>query len=139
MKTVLYRLWQCTWGLPQTLLGGALFLRHRRAPHRTYRGAVVTQWPSRGGISLGMFVFVPAAQGEGEAAAARARRVLLHEFGHTLQSLLLGPLYLPVIGVPSFLWCNLPALRRRRKERGISYYAFYTERWADAWGLGKEE
>ena len=56
------------------------------------------------------------------------------EYGHTLQSLLLGPLYLIVIGAPSWLWCNLPPMRRLRKEKGIPYDAAYMERWATAWG-----
>jgi RHS repeat-associated protein len=41
-----------------------------------------------------------------------------HEFGHRFQSLLLGPFYLFVIGIPS-------AISRQS--------SFYTERWANAW------
>ena len=55
------------------------------------------------------------------------RRVLVHEFGHSVQSMLLGLLYLPVIGIPSFIWCNLPPFRKLRKEKGVSYYRFYPE------------
>lgn len=138
LYVALYCLVQCTWGLLQTVLGFLLFLRHIRGPHRIYRGAVVTGWPGRGGISLGLYVFVPDSLWREDGDAKRDTRILMHEYGHTIQSLILGPLYLLTIGLPSFLWCNLPAMRRRRKEQGISYYAFYTERWADALGLGEE-
>ena len=121
----LYVLTQCLWGLPQTLLGLLIFLACPGCSHSTYRGAVVTRWRGSRGLSLGLFVFLP--QGADD-------RLLAHEYGHTLQSLLLGPLYLLVIGLPSLIWAGLPALERRRARRRISYYAFYTERWADRWG-----
>lgn len=43
MKTALYRLIQCTWGLPQTLLGLIVFLTNLRDRHYHYHGAVVTE------------------------------------------------------------------------------------------------
>ena len=52
-----------------------------------------------------------------------------HEHGHARQSLYLGPFYLFVIGIPSLLWACL----YRKHKRG-SYYAFYTEKWADKLG-----
>ncbi len=121
----LYALVQWLWGLPQTLLGLLVFLACPGRPRSVHRGAVVTRWRGRGGLSLGLFIFLP--QGAGD-------RLLAHEYGHTLQSLLLGPLYLPLVGLPSLIWAALPALERRRQRRHISYYAFYTERWADRWG-----
>ena len=57
-----------------------------------------------------------------------------HEYGHTLQSAVLGPFYLPVIGVPSFL------VSQDIVEISGSYYDFYTESWANDWSaawLGK--
>ncbi len=54
----------------------------------------------------------------------------MHEYGHTVQSLILGPLYLFVIGIPSFLWALPPATRWRARHK-IPYSALYTERWAD--------
>jgi hypothetical protein len=58
-----------------------------------------------------------------------------------VQSLILGPLFLPVMGIPSFLWCNLPVCRRMRKEKGLSYYRFYPESTANrlgAWATGEK-
>lgn len=123
MKPLPYALLQCVWGAPQTLAGLALRLRFRRCPRRRAGGCVLTLWPRDDGVSLGLFVFAPA---DGSLTA--------HEYGHTVQSLLLGPLYLPVVGLPSALWASLPAFRRLRRRRGLPYSACFTERWADALG-----
>ncbi len=47
---------------------------------------------------------------------------------------LLGPLYLIVIGIPSALWGFMPHLNRKRKQQRISYFSFFTERWANVLG-----
>lgn len=125
---------QWTWGLPQTLLGALVYLslcwRSLEDPGGERQGgAFVTRWPFQRGLSLGYFIFLPQESD---------RWLLRHEYGHSLQSLALGPFYLPVIGLPSLIWAGLPVLERRRVRRSTSYYAFYTERWADRWG-GVEE
>lgn len=134
-----YRAVQCIWGLPQTVLGLVLFLIHRRAPHRSYHGAIVTTWSLKSSVSLGMFVFVTAEPyfyeklKDDYAKEDLAARLLVHEYGHTIQSLILGPLYLIVMGIPSTLWGFLPCCVRRRK-RGVSYFSFFTEAWANRLG-----
>lgn len=120
---------QWTYALPQTLLGLFLLLRFVGCPHCYYRGAVVTVHDGAfGGVSLGMFVFVNGSRGEEWKKAAT-----VHEYGHTLQSLLLGPLYLLVIGIPSAVWCNAPRFNEMRAH-GASYFDFYPEKWAEIWG-----
>ncbi len=122
---IFYWALQLSWGILQTVLGFLLFLKNIKRRHYVHRGAVFTEWEQGGGISLGLFVFVkPNAEA----------RLISHEYGHTLQSLILGPLYLLVIGLPSFIWANLPYFRRMRKEKSISYYSLYCERWADVLG-----
>ncbi len=133
---------QFTWGLPQNLLGALLWLRWARQPHFCWRGAFVTVWPGATSMSLGVFLFLApsrtalgSADGKGADGVGYANhRLLVHEYGHTLQSLLLGPLYLPVIGLPSILWCRLPALISYRQRKNLSYYRLYTESWANRWG-----
>ena len=61
-----------------------------------------------------------------------AKKLLVHEYGHTIQSLILGPLYLIVIGIPSTLWGFLFA--KKRYEKQIPYCAFFTESWANKCG-----
>lgn len=126
MNILLFRLWQWLWGLPQNLLGFLLMIYHRKNRRSAYRECVVIHWGGTGSMSLGMFLFL---------GNAKDPRVLVHEYGHSIQSLILGPLYLPVIGIPSFIWCNLPQFRKMRKETGVSYYRFYPESTAN--DLGK--
>lgn len=129
MRAILYGILQIFWGLPQTLLGFAVFLCFCRGKHYRYRGAVVTEWKKRCGLSLGLFLFVP----EGDYG----KNFLVHEYGHTIQSLLLGPLYLLVIGIPSAVWCNLPWCVSCRRKKKRAYSEFYTERWANRLGEKK--
>ena len=82
-------------------------------------------------MSLGPFVFLEGSADPRKAQESVERRLLVHEYGHTIQSLVLGPLYLPLIGMPSVIWLNAPALSRHRRKTGASYYRFYTERSAN--------
>ena len=120
IKYALMMLVQCTWGIIQSILGLLLFLSGIREKHFLYRGCIVTLWNREVNVSLGLFVFV------------QTKDNIEHEYGHCLQSLLLGPLYLPVIGIPSFLWCNLNSAQKYRRENHRSYYWFYTERLANS-------
>ena len=135
MKVFLFRAWQWIWGLPQCVIGLILYIIHRKQPHFEYHGCLVTRWNVRGSLGVGMFLFVNAPHYDAEPG------ILVHEFGHAVQSAILGPLFLPVMGIPSFLWCNLTACRKLRKEKGVSYYRFYPESTANFLGklVTKEE
>ena len=124
MKRFFFWLCQWTWGFPQTFVGFLVYLICRNGKPALYRGCVVTRWGNRGSMSMGMFLFMGCDDPQ----------VRVHEFGHSIQSLILGPLFLPVMGIPSFLWCNLPVCRQLRRERNISYYSFYPESTANALG-----
>lgn len=135
-----YGITQCTWGALQTMVGFFQFLLHWKDRHYFYHGAIVTQWKIRSSVSLGLFVFVTAEpffaeKFEGRMTEAElSQRLLVHEYGHTIQSLILGPLYLLVIGIPSTLWGFLPSWNRKRKEQQLSYFSFFTEKWANTLG-----
>lgn len=128
MARLLYTLIQCTWGGIQTLVGLAFFLYFLQSPHEWYHGAIYTRWSLDGGISLGLFIFTADSEEEWR------HQMAVHEYGHTWQSLMLGPLYLPAVGIPSFLWARLPVFINLRREKKLPYSAFYTEKWADALG-----
>lgn len=128
MKRVLYVLVQCSWGALQTCLGLVLFLYYRRARHEIYCGAVYTKWKRDGGISLGLFIFTP------DKEEAWCHEMAAHEYGHTWQSIMLGPLYLAVIGIPSIVWARSKRCIELRRKKKLPYSAFYTERWADSLG-----
>ena len=130
MRILLYVLCQCTWGALQTALGLIVFLVHVKDRHSFYHGAIVTRWQMRSSAALGPFVFLA----KGDSADEHPGSLLVHEYGHTIQSLILGPLFLPVIGIPSLLWAGLPYCKKKRAEKQISYFSFYTESWANLLG-----
>ena len=140
MRTILYIIWQCTWGFLQTALGFIVFLAHFKEKHYLYHGAIITGWENRASVSLGLFVFIAreskcnGVEKNDDPLSELSERLLIHEYGHTIQSLMLGPLYLIIIGIPSALWCSLPYCKKKRKDKRISYYSFYTEKWADLLG-----
>ena len=149
-----------TWGFIQSTAGFILFLRYIKCPHHFYNGVIRTAWPGNGGISLGMFIFTPAEPSSAESsppggAAGKKKRavrnrenedaettrrweycdeVAVHEFGHTFQSLILGPFYLLVVGIPSFVWANLPPITKLRSKKNMPYTWLFCEKWASLWG-----
>ena len=132
MKKALFYLIQFTWGIVQNLIGLIGFLLLRKSRHERFANAVITYVDtdkSFGGISLGIFIFVNAKKKEDWLHDTR-----IHEYGHTIQSVVLGPLYFPVIGIPSMIWCNFPPIVRYRKKNDVSYYTIYCEGWANIWG-----
>lgn len=133
MKKTLFYVVQFTWGIVQNCVGliGFLILSGKFR-HDRFQNAFVTYVDSDkpfGGISLGVFIFV-----NGKKPDEWLHDTRIHEYGHTIQSLVLGPLYFLVIGIPSMIWCNFPPLRRYRTKNHVSYYALYCEGWANLWG-----
>lgn len=67
-----------------------------------------------GGLTLGEFIFTSGPQH------------VKHESGHVIQSRILGPLYLPVIGLNSILHAAFHHCK--------NYVHFWTEKWAEKLG-----
>lgn len=109
-----------------------LILRRKALLHQKFLRAHIAELPGRDfrAVSIGLFIFIfyPA-----RAPGYRdwAQKISVHEYGHTCQVLLLGPLYWIVVGLPSLVWCKSSVLQRYRARHNISYYSFYCESWAD--------
>ena len=127
VKHVLFALVMCTWALPQTLIGLGFFIANRKYPHSMYHGSIDTRWNYHGGLSLGLFIFTPPDSRE------NAPLIRVHEYGHCIQSLVLGPLML-FVGIISVTWGNLPYFARKRKQNRLPYTACFVEAWASRWG-----
>lgn len=128
----LFYLIQWTWGLPVNLIGGIAFLictkiKKRRWQRFGYSYIVYLPWKA-GGLSLGLFIFMR----DGHKSKQWTYNTRIHEYGHTWQCLLLGPLYYIVVAIPSVIWCNVFATYR--KKHNISYYKLYCESWANSFG-----
>ena len=115
------------WELPQLFLGFFMYalLRKKITYRQSYRDAsvfAVKGFP--GGISLSWFIFI----NENEAADVQ---VVRHEYGHSIQSLILGWLYLIIVGLPSII----RASKWNRLKLDIKdYYRGFPENWANVLG-----
>lgn len=109
------------WCFPQMLLGYLVkWFTKARSMGGHYEYGIES-----GSVTLGEYIFMCPAHRNDET-------VLRHERGHVMQSRMLGWLYLIVIGIPSVIWAG--CFKRYRRQHNVSYYAFYTERWADKLG-----
>ena len=122
MKLIVLRVAAFIWGLPQNLLGMILAFSKERS--NDFRTAIVSKTNYVSGLSLGLYIFLPEQDIENEF-------LLKHEYGHTMQSFILGPLYLLIIGFPSLLWNRVRFFRNIRAKFGKDYYSFFTEKWAN--------
>ena len=113
------------WEQPQTALGWVLkklFADKSVSPH-DYKGREVVTWKfPNAGISLGKYVLV---------GSYATPITIAHEYGHCVQSQMLGPLYLLAVGVPSITQNILTRLGLLSADR---YYCRFPERWADSLG-----
>lgn len=120
---------QLTWCLPQNIVGFCVFLAHRKDKHVIFHNAVMTVMERYGpSVSLGAFTFISTCNNDPQWLT----HVSCHEYGHTIQSLLLGPFYLFVVGIPSGIWCNL--FEGYRKRNDIPYSKLFCESWANRLG-----
>ncbi len=141
MKKALYAIVQVVWGFLQTFVGFVIFLANAKRPHMNFHGAICTAWKLKSSLSLGLFIFVSDESLDLSQELKPQMRenawfqhIAVHEYGHTIQSLILGPLYLLIVGIPSFLWASLPYFERYRIKKSRSYYDAYPELQANRLG-----
>lgn len=97
MKRILYYFIQFTWNIITNILGAiiTLCLILTRHESKCFGPTVVTvvgqNW---GGFSLGIFTIVGNT-------SKNSYSTLSHEYGHSLQGLILGPFWLLVVALPS--------------------------------------
>ena len=110
------------WQLPQNLVALVYLLFVRREKKVTFqRGVWFFAAPiHKGGFSMGNFVVLSLKSGLSGPSYD-------HEFGHCIQSRILGPLYLPIVGVCS-------GLHNLLYNGNHTYYIYWTERWANRLG-----
>ncbi len=133
VKSILFYIWQFTFAIVQNLIGLFMFIAYKSkgAQSEKFHNSIVTYIDKKnfGGVSLGIFIFINAKR-EGD----QLHDTKIHEYGHTIQSAILGPVWLFVIALPSVIWCNTPKFVKLRKEQGVSYYKAYCEGWANTAG-----
>lgn len=110
---MIYHILQFSWGLPQNLIGLLMYLCLFNRKSFRYEKSYVRVWKRQTSLSMGQYLFVTEKYN---------RNLLSHEYGHTYQSLYLGPFYLLFVGIPSAVWCFLFGFDKFRKKVKIGYY-----------------
>ena len=120
----LYALWDSvsawTWEIIQTIVGLFVILIYGAKFHEKLGRRFIFSSPRMSGaISLGAFITINSRYNKDNLTKR-------HEYGHTRQSMILGPLYLFTVGICSILNAAFDFVKY--------YYDFWTERWADQCG-----
>ena len=111
------------WQLPQ-ILAAFIYLMYLQCKDEvldtcTYLDTIVfIKKHGTGSVTLGKYIFL---------SSVATDITVRHEWGHTRQSILLGPLYLIIIGIPSILWAATHKVIAPDKK----YAWFFTEAWAN--------
>lgn len=114
------------WELPQLILGLLLFVI--LAPFSQYlfkyKGVYVYKfrWFNFGSLQLGSFMFLASHSLSGEATFFAD--LVSHEYGHKIQSKLIGPWLMIAVILPSFIHACIYSLFRLHK-----YYNYYSVLW----------
>lgn len=111
-----------TWEILQTLLG--FFIAHTANIIRKVEKVEFAEGSTvllgagwRGSVSFGTYILLY----QGNASGA-GNMLFMHEFGHTLQSRLSGPLYLFKYGIPSLLTGNYSWMEKDANLRSAIYF-----------------
>jgi hypothetical protein len=129
------------WQAPQKLLGFILIkLTNAEYRHiKTETGKCIYYWyyvrdtkfkQFISGVSLANIILISTDN----------ETTIKHEHGHSIQSLYMGWLYLPVIGIYSALFCNMwQRWFHKDWNRYDRHYWYYITRWCEKWAdkLGK--
>lgn len=112
MKQIVIFLFRTLWEFPQLLVGLICLLIYKARYHSAYKGSFVFfSEKIRSSVCFGYIIIIVN------------EKSIPHEYGHSRQSMYLGPLYLLVIGVCS--------VAHKLFHHCSNYYHFFTEKWAD--------
>jgi hypothetical protein len=120
------------WELPQSILAGIIFIfiKKRITDRQAFKEAIilyVKNFP--GGIPLGRLIILNDKYYNNYISKK-------HEYGHSIQSMILGWSYLLVVGLPSIIRALIWKVRKLDSK---DYYLRYPEDWANRLGFQNKE
>ena len=123
------------WELPQNVLGlmvlSVMKIRKKITKSELDAHRLFIETPATG-VSLGWLVFWTPA---GNRFSHLINDCRMHEYGHALQSVRLGPLYLIIVGIPSISRVVYSKWYKKKYGRGWkNYFNGFPENWADKLG-----
>lgn len=109
---VVYSLFQATYGIVMNVIGFIVFIILTLAgnkPERFGNTVFVRVGHNWGGVTLGCFIFV---------CDNAVYSLVRHEYGHTYQNIIFGPLFPFLVGIPSAIryWYREYLVRAKKKK-----------------------
>ena len=128
------------WQLPQNIVGAFCIFKYNNYDIKfSSKGEPIEIYYKKwfgSGVSLGDIVILDNKYYKPDRYSKIVMDTIRHEHGHQIQSRILGPLYLPIIGLLSLLG-NI--VFRIFKIKSKYYYKLPWEWWADKLGGVKRE
>ena len=118
------------WQLPQNIAGLMVLLFYKVKKVKITKcenGIYLVPFFCAGGVSLGNYIFILESNDD--------EFTRKHELGHRIQSMMLGPLYLLIVGLPSALF-NIISSHSYKFSK--NYYCRFPENWANKLGKCSE-
>lgn len=130
---ILYWLWSLTWGclmtIPGLLITGFCIIFLKGKPHKNGFSYIVEIGGNWGGLELGCVALCGNYYGKDYYDYIRK-----HEFGHSIQQLIFGPLQPFLIGIPSAIRYWYDRLDKKHKRSTDWYDSIWFEGTATKWG-----
>ena len=119
-RRMLFYILSLTWGLPTVIIGAfaALLVRMKGYRPRKYGWEWCFEIPNiNWGLSLGLFFIAPAGN----------EKIKIHELGHGIQNMYLGPFFPLAVSIPSVIRFWYHKGRTKRKKACKEYDAAWFE------------
>ena len=137
---ILYWIVQLTWGglltIPGLLITGFAILFLGGTPHHNGFSYIVEVGGNWGGIDIGC-VSMCGRYNTQEASCYNPNyyeHVRRHEFGHSIQQLILGPFQLFVVGIPSVVrYWYFTLSDKVHKPYDYIWFEYTASKWGTAW------
>lgn len=110
------------WEFMQNYVGRREVLKYNLSPSHFFKDCYIYYITYDDSHSLGKYIFLNRN--------AEDRIIFRHEYGHRIQSKMLGALYMLLVAIPSYL--HFTYWVKYKNDNWDEYYDFYCENWANS-------
>jgi len=139
MNKTIYWALQVTWGIIMNIAGLftylflITFMKNKIKIHKNGYSVIIEVGGNWGGVNLGALSLCGDYSKTNGYWFEHTRR---HEFGHSIQNIIFGPLHLFIVAIPSFIryWYQRIEIKKGKYFDGDWYESIWFESQATEWG-----